>query len=147
MGIRKVRQPAQDDTDRADMADMGSEFRSCGCESTLSAARLLFSSGCLPILCPGMEGDTGHVVDMEWKGSSRPSSQDGIFAALKLAEDLCSPSLQKILGCCLDNLRRPGPLRAVLNPEGKFRMKEGGGTRHSEIFGLSSGSAGNNSHK
>ena len=52
------------------MADMGSESRSCGCESTLLTAKL--STGCVPILFPGMEGE---LLAAETR--SRSSSQDG----------------------------------------------------------------------
>lgn len=91
-------------------------------ESTLPTARLLFSSGSFPILHPGMEGGApcGRALLKAWLPGQ-------VFAALKLGEDLCSQSLQKILGYCLDDLDCQGHY-------GKYRMKEGGGTRHSETW-------------
>lgn len=46
------------------------------------------------------------------------------FAEWKLDEDLGRQGLQKIGGCGLDDLELSGPPTAILNPNGKLRMRE-----------------------
>lgn len=91
------------------VGEVGSESRLSGCKSTHVTASLLFSSGCFPILSPGMEGE------LLTQPYSSPGSQDRYLLNWSWIRIV---SLQTILVCCLGDLWLSEPLPAVLNPMG-----------------------------
>lgn len=96
-------------------------------KSTLTAARLPVYSGCFSSLCLGIECEllVARALHKVWLPG-------GASVELKLDEDPCRQESSENIGL-LDDLWLSGSPTAILNPHGKFRMREGG-PRHPETW-------------